>query len=124
MLTSHTHTQTQMNATQQPIHPFSLVLVRQYFSILVSGSPADLLLYTVSALSRPIQTISLSEFRYSVCTGHFQYFMLTSTDRVHWVEMRCIGHNCPENHTKTASRLTTFCLHYICLSLSRPLLSV
>lgn len=40
--------------TQQPLRFLSLMLVKQYFSIAASGSPAYILLYTVSALSHRI----------------------------------------------------------------------
>lgn len=99
MLMTHTHKQahTELYAhmkthvrththTQQPIHPFSFAFVRQYFSIPLSGSLADILLYTVSALSCRVQPISLSELRYSLCTGQFQYVTSMSTHKVHWVE--------------------------------------
>lgn len=39
---------------QQPLRFLSLMLVKQYFSIAASGSPAYILLYTVSALSHRI----------------------------------------------------------------------
>ena len=72
----------------QPVHPFSFVFVGLYFSIPVPGSPADILLYTVSALSRPVGPIAPSELGYSVSAGQFQYVtsMSAHTHTVHPVE--------------------------------------
>lgn len=80
----------------QPVHPFNFVFVRLYFSIPVPGSPADILLYTVSAPSRPIGPIAPSELGYSVCAGQFQYVtsMSAHTQCTGW---KHIGRQHPDN---------------------------